>query len=184
MVKTVNNVISISDPKTIEFPVPSVHGYLAELTFIKQDNRGNALAGAEFTLNHDAHCRKCHGDNKPLTLTSMVEFSDKNGTVTFRNIPSGHTYTLTETGIPPGYSSDGTTYAITVAYDKLTVEATNNGISTEWKGIVVNNTYYELPATGGTGTTLYTTGGALLMAAAMYLLYIQYKRRKGEETSS
>ena len=184
VVKTVNNVISISDPKTIEFPVPSVHGYLAELTFIKQDNRGNALAGAEFTLNHDAHCRKCHGDNTPLTLTSMVAFSDENGTVTFRNIPSGHIYTLTETGIPPGYSSDGTTYAITVAYDKLTVEATNNGISTEWKGIVVNNTYYELPATGGTGTTLYTTGGALLMAAAMYLLYIQYKRRKGEETSS
>ena len=184
VVKTVNNVISISDPKTIEFPVPSVHGYLAELTFIKQDNRGNALAGAEFTLNHDAHCRKCHGDNTPLTLTSMVAFSDENGIVTFRNIPSGHIYTLTETGIPPGYSSDGTTYAITVAYDKLTVEATNNGISTEWKGIVVNNTYYELPATGGTGTTLYTTGGALLMAAAMYLLYIQYKRRKGKETSS
>lgn len=184
VVKTVNNVISISDPKTIEFPVPSVHGYLAELTFIKQDNRGNALAGAEFTLNHDAHCRECHGDNTPLTLTSMVAFSDENGIVTFRNIPSGHIYTLTETGIPPGYSSDGTTYAITVAYDKLTVEATNNGISTEWKGIVVNNTYYELPATGGTGTTLYTTGGALLMAAAMYLLYIQYKRRKGKETSS
>lgn len=184
VVKTVNNVISISDPKTIEFPVPSVHGYLAELTFTKQDNQGNALAGAEFTLNHDAHCRKCHGDNTPLTLTSMVAFSDENGIVTFRNIPSGHTYTLTETGIPPGYSSDGTTYAITVAYDKLTVEATNNGISTEWKGIVVNNTYYELPATGGTGTTLYTTGGALLMAAAMYLLYIQYKRRKGGKTSS
>ena len=184
VVKTVNNVTSISDPKTIDFPIPSVHGYLAELTFIKQDNRGNALAGAEFTLNHDAHCRKCHGDNTPLTLTSMVAFSDENGIVTFRNIPSGHIYTLTETGIPPGYSSDGTTYAITVAYDKLTVEATNNGISTEWKGIVVNNTYYELPATGGTGTTLYTTGGALLMAAAMYLLYIQYKRRKGEETSS
>ena len=184
VVKTVNNVISISNPKTIEFPVPSVHGYLAELTFTKQDNRGNALAGAEFTLNHDAHCRKCHGDNTPLTLTSMVAFSDENGTVTFRNIPSGHTYTMTETGIPPGYSSDGTTYAITVAYDKLTVEATNNGVSTEWKEIVVNNTYYELPATGGTGTILYTTGGALLMAAAMYLLYIQYKRRKGEETSS
>ena len=184
VVKTVNNMISISDPKTIEFPVPSVHGYLAELTFTKQDNRGNALAGAEFTLNHDAHCRKCHGDNTPLTLTSMVAFSDENGTVTFRNVPSGHIYTLSETGIPPGYSSDGTTYAITVAYDKLTVEATNNGISTEWKGIVVNNTYYELPATGGTGTTLYITGGALLMAVAMYLLYIQYKRRKGEETSS
>ena len=184
VVKTVNNMISISDPKTIEFPVPSVHGYLAELTFTKQDNRGNALAGAEFTLNHDAHCRKCHGDNTPLTLTSMVAFSDENGTVTFRNVPSGHIYTLSETGIPTGYSSDGTTYAITVAYDKLTVEATNNGISTEWKGIVVNNTYYELPATGGTGTTLYITGGALLMAVAMYLLYIQYKRRKGEETSS
>ena len=179
VVKTVNNVISISDPKTIEFPVPSVHGYLAELTFTKQDNRGNALAGAEFTLNHDAHCRKCHGDNTPLTLTSMVAVSDKNGKVTFSNIPSGHTYTLTETGIPPGYSSDGTTYTVTVAYDELTVQAVNNGVDTEWNGVVVNNTYYELPETGGSGTTMYTTGGALLMAAAMYLLYIQYKRRKG-----
>lgn len=184
VVKTVNSVISISDPKTIEFPVPSVHGYLAELTFTKQDSWGNALAGAEFTLNHDAHCRKCHGDNTPVTLISMVAVSDENGTVTFRNIPSGHTYTLIETDIPPGYSSDGTTYAITVAYDKLTVEATNNGVSTEWKGIVVNNTYYELPATGGTGTTLYTVGGTLLMAAVAYLLYIQYKHRKEERSTS
>lgn len=184
VVKTVNNVISISDPKTIEFPVPSVHGYLAELTFTKQDNRGNALAGAEFTLNHDAHCRKCHGDDTAATLTSFVAVSDENGKVTFSNIPSGHTYTLTETGIPPGYSSDGTTYTVTVAYDELTVQAVNNGVDTEWNGVVVNNTYYELPETGGSGTTMYTTGGALLMAAAMYLLYIQYKRRKGEETSS
>ena len=119
-----------------------------------------------------------------MALTSFVAVSDKNGKVTFSNIPSGHTYTLTETGIPPGYSSDGTTYTVTVAYDELTVQAVNNGVDTEWNGVVVNNTYYELPETGGSGTTMYTTGGALLMAAAMYLLYIQYKRRKGEETSS
>lgn len=37
---------------------------------------------------------------------------------------------------------------------------------------------YELPATGGAGTVPYTAGGALLIAAASYLLYIQNKRRK------
>ena len=55
-------------------------------------------------------------------------------------LPSGHTYTLTETEIPPGYSSDGTTYTVTVAYDELTVQAVNNGVDTEWNGVVVNNT--------------------------------------------
>ena len=42
---------------------------------------------------------------------------------------------------------------------------------------------YELPSTGGAGTNLYTTGGALLMVAAACLLYIQNKRRKGAQTS-
>ena len=42
---------------------------------------------------------------------------------------------------------------------------------------------YELPSTGGAGTKLYTAGGALLLAAAACLLYIQNKRRKGAQIS-
>ena len=53
----------VSDKKEIEFPIPSVHGYLGELEFTKRDNRGNALPGAVFTLSHDnAKCPVCRGD--------------------------------------------------------------------------------------------------------------------------
>ena len=44
---------------------------------------------------------------------------------------------------------------------------------------------YELPSTGSTGTTLYTTGGLLLMvSASALLLYNHQKRRKEAHASS
>lgn len=43
---------------------------------------------------------------------------------------------------------------------------------------------YELPDTGGTGTTLYTVGGLLITTAAVFLLYSHAKRRKGDGKSS
>ena len=43
---------------------------------------------------------------------------------------------------------------------------------------------YELPATGGAGTTLYTVGGLLITTAAVFLLYSHAKRRKGDGKSS
>ena len=46
-----------------------------------------------------------------------------------------------------------------------------------------NYTTPVLPSTGGAGTKLYTAGGALLIAAAACLLYIQNKRRRGAQTS-
>lgn len=42
----------------------------------------------------------------------------------------------------------------------------------------VNIGSYELPATGGHGTLLYTAGGAILLVVALCLLYMQFKRRK------
>lgn len=47
----------------------------------------------------------------------------------------------------------------------------------------INDSGYELPQTGGTGTYLYTMGGLLLMAAAI-LLYSHTQRRRKEETPS
>ena len=43
---------------------------------------------------------------------------------------------------------------------------------------------YELPDTGGAGTTLYTVGGLLITTAAVFLLYSHAKRRKGDGKSS
>lgn len=172
VIRSTDGVASISDPKTIEFPIPSVHGFLEDLTFLKQDNHGNCLPGAQFTLRHDPQCGKCRGDGTTLLLSDRTALSDEDGSVTFRDIPSGHSYLLQETKIPSGYSSDGTQYTVTVRYDQLTVTAAaSGGNEIQWEGIIVNNTYYELPATGGNGTVMYTIGGILLILTALFLLY-------------
>ena len=63
MKRTEDGNLTVSAPKTVNFPIPSVHGYLAELTFTKRDNRRNPLSGAEFTLQHDTQsCKICRGD--------------------------------------------------------------------------------------------------------------------------
>lgn len=170
--------LTVSDPKTVEFPIPSVQGYLAELTFTKEDSRGQPLAGAEFTLTHDTgQCSVCRGDGTAVTVPDQTATSDTNGTVSFANIPSGHKYTLTETRIPDGYSTDGYTYHVEVAYDKLSVTVTAaDGTEREWNGEIVNNAYYALPETGGPGTLGYTLGGLAVMAGAFWI----YKNQKGK----
>lgn len=184
--KVTDGNLTVSDPKTVDFPIPSVHGYLAELTFTKQDNRGNPLSGAEFTLQHDTqNCKICRGDGTAVKITDQTATSGGDGAVSFTNIPSGHSYTLTETKVPDGYSSDGSQYQVMVAYDNVTVTVTTvGGTTTAWNGTIVNNTYYELPDTGGGGTTVYTAGGLLITTAAVFLLYNHAKRRKGDRKSS
>ena len=180
-----DGMIQVSDLKNVEFPIPSVKGYLADLTFKKVDSNGRALEGAEFTLSHnDRNCSACRGDGTIVDIKDATATSDENGTVIFKHIPSGHKYVLKETKVPTGYSSNGNSYGVAVAYDELTVTVTAYDDSPgTWDGEIVNNVYYELPSTGGTGTGLYIAGGLLLMAASGILLYIKNKRRKEEVTS-
>lgn len=181
-----NGNVTFSEQRTINFPIPIVKGYLAELTFTKQDNRRNPLSGAEFTLQHDTQqCSICRGDGTAVEISPQTATSGGDGTVSFTDIPSGHIYTLTETKVPDGYASDGSRYQVQVAYDNVTVTVTTvGGTETAWNGTIVNNTYYELPQTGGAGTTLYTVGGLLITTAAVFLLYSHAKRRKGDGKSS
>lgn len=174
--------IAVSEPKTVEFLIPSVHGYLAELTFTKVDSEGNPLAGAEFTLKHNTDtCSVCRGDGTPVTIADMCATSDEKGTVTFTKIPSGHEYSLEETKVPDGYSANGNTYQVTVAYNNLTVTVTaRDGTKPEWDNTILNYVYHELPQTGGPGTTGYILAGLLLMAAAVMLLYKQKQRGREE----
>ena len=92
------------------FNVPSVKGFAGDLTFTKVGANNEPLAGAAFkiTANDDPNW-------------SMDGTPSADGTsFTFTGIPSGHTYTLTETQTPEGYQGlddtyDGT-YTVDVAY--------------------------------------------------------------------
>lgn len=191
VIETVNGKVQVSDQKTLEFPIPSVEGYLGELTFQKQDNRGNALAGAEFTLTHSDNCKLCRGDGvNQVSVAPRMAVSGENGEVNFAGIPSGHSYDLSETKVPDGYSKTGAHYVVTVAYDEVTVQV----LGPDYKqtgtwgqnemGVIVNNTYYELPSTGGSGTQWFTVGGLALVLTAGFGLYRIKRRRRREDTAS
>ena len=47
----------------------------------------------------------------------------------------------------------------------------------------VNAAGYELPASGGIGTALYTFGGVLLIAAAGFLLYKKASKRRNDPSA-
>ena len=190
VIETVNGKVQVSDQKELEFPIPSVEGYLGELTFLKQDNRGNALAGAEFTLTHSDNCKICRGNGTQVSILPQEAVSGDDGKVSFTGIPSGHSYDLSETKVPDGYSKTGEHYVVTVTYDEVTVQV----LGPDYKqtgtwgqnemGVIVNNTYYALPSTGGSGTQWFTVGGLALVLTAGFGLYRIKRRRRREDTAS
>ena len=189
IIEVMNSKTQISEQRTIDFPIPAVHGYLSELNFLKVDRLGEPLEGAKFTLTHDTeNCGTCRGDGKGyVDVPSFEAVSDKNGKVSFIRIPSGHHYTLTETEAPENYLKTNNTYKVVVSYDALTVTVTDSeGNPLEWNGSIANDTYYKLPNTGGIGTSHFTFGGLLVILAATALMYINNcgrKQRKGGTSS-
>ena len=96
---------------TGEFLVPTVKSLYDDLTFTKEGSDGKKLEGVTFTLT-----------TADKVGWSMTEESNQDGTVSFTNIPSGHTYTLTET-LPDQYKDQYTPISdasITVKYGNVT----------------------------------------------------------------
>lgn len=117
--------------KYIDFPIPAVVGYLGNFTFTKKSSFDNAnLSGAEFKLTHDPDC-VCHSERKYATIKDTLQTSDSNGTVTFTNIPSGHTYILTETKAPTDHEPSTSIHNITVSYGTVTDTPENDTIINE-----------------------------------------------------
>lgn len=114
LVTTTNNDQTVDYKEgTAYFNIPSVKGFDGDLTFKKVDEDGNPLANATFTLTKGTW--------------SKTATSDADGNVTITSIPSGHTFTLTETQAPTGYQQSAATYDVTVSYGDVTVTGVEAG---------------------------------------------------------
>ena len=150
------------------------------------------LEGAEFTLKEP-------GTEPPVKATT-----GKDGIATFSGIRRGATYELRETQAPSNYmtagpwilevgSEDATLYPATENPDGTLTQTGETGTPLTVSGTgpkVLSVTVrdipwgYELPDTGGAGTTSYTAGGLALIFGAATLMYVHCKRRKEDEASS
>lgn len=116
----------LSPTKYIDFPIPAVVGYLGNFTFTKKSSFDNAnLSGAKFKLEHNPDC-VCHSERKYATIEDIYQISDINGTITFENIPSGHTYILTEIESPTDHELSTNVHNITVSYGTVTGSPEDN----------------------------------------------------------
>ena len=166
-----------------------------QITKTDSVNAEKLLEGAEFTLTRVG----TENAESPLTGTT-----NEKGIATFANIQRGATYYLRETQAPSNYmtagpwilevgSEDATLYPAREKPDGTLERAGETGTpltatGTDPKVLPVTvrdiSWGYELPDTGGAGTTSYTAGGLALIFGAATLLYSHCRRRKEDEVSS
>lgn len=125
---------SVDEQKTITFKNPKVHGYLGELNLIKLNKFDRSkVKGAKFKLVHDPDCL-CHKERKYATILDMEVESDEFGNVSFKNIPSGHKYLLSEISTLNNLIKDLKTYNVSVDYGETKIEGlTNNEFINDYK---------------------------------------------------
>ena len=125
---------SADEQKTITFKNPKVHGYLGELNLIKLNKFDRSkVKGAKFKLVHDPNC-SCHNERKYATILDMEVESDEFGNVSFKNIPSGHKYLLSEISTLNNLIKDLKTYNVSVDYGETKIEGlTNNEFINDYK---------------------------------------------------
>lgn len=166
-----------------------------QITKTDSVNASKLLEGAEFTLT------KAGTENTEDPLTGTT---GKDGIALFEGIRRNTIYDLRETQAPSGYMTAGpwildvgsegaTLYPATENPDGTLVKSGETGTPLTVTGtdpIVFSATIsdqswgYELPDTGGAGTTSYTAGGLALIFGAATLLYRHCRRRKEDEVSS
>ncbi len=164
------------------------------LQITKKDsvNDKKLLEGAKFTLK------------EPGTENSMEAITGKNGIALFEGIQRNTTYYLRETKAPSNYMTAGPWILEVRDKDATLYPAKENpngtlertgetgtpltvtGTDTKVLSVTVRDISwgYELPNTGGAGTTSYTAGGLALIFGAATLLYSHCRRRKEDEASS
>lgn len=155
-----------------------------DVSFKKQDEKGNPISGAEFTLYTDSACEKqatiSDVSKAGSGFVNPAKSAQTTGLVTFTQLKyepaqGGATYYFKETKAPNGYQLLTGTFRIDIATDGAykiyynDVELTKSGSDY----VVGNIKQPELPTAGGIGVTmLYVLGAiAVIGAGTAFILY-------------
>lgn len=103
-----------------------------------------------------------------IYVTAIELTSANNWTATYKNLEDGYLYYIEE-------ASTGGKYEV-IYSDSNTTGVENGGLLT-LTNKEKDNTGYELPSTGGTGTLPYTAVGGTMMLSALAYSFIHRKRR-------
>ena len=176
-----------------ESDIPEVH--TGGIHLHKTDVDGNPLAGAQFRIAREATEEELADpqvQKQKLTVDSQVidvvfvSFhpqddlsgekvdiitTDEEGNAAFCGLAYG-TYYIVETKAPAGYNL--LSEPIEARINELSHKADEELDST----ILVVNTRFVLPETGGIGTTLFTIVGLLILCCAAAMLLLNYKKGK------
>lgn len=149
------------------------HLRLFTIKVTKEDNRGNALEGATFTLKRTL----------PTPETTITGTTAQN-IFTYIGLSAG-TYILTETSPPNGYiGADPVTIVIgangQVTIDNVAYTPTTTEGETLIQLTVKNRQKGQLPSTGGQGTQQFLIATLVLVSLAGVIgIYYVYRNRKG-----
>lgn len=179
-------------PKTGNTPDDSVIVFTYQVVVNKTKANGEALTGAEFTLEKVL---------KDGTKETVAVVKNAEGTIfTFKGLDDGD-YILTETVTPATYNTiEPIRFTVTADHEIVWNGEARDAILTSLSGNVtsgtatftadldkgslttnvVNQSGATLPGTGGIGTTIFYVIGGLLMAAAAVLL-ITKKRMNSDK---
>lgn len=179
-------------PETGETPWDNVIVFTYQVVVNKVKANGDALSGAEFTLE------KVLNDNSKKTVA--VVKNTEGTTFTFKGLDDGD-YILTETVTPATYNTiEPIEFTVTAEHTVIWNTEARTDILTSLTGStadgkvtftadlgkgslttnVVNQSGATLPGTGGIGTTIFYVIGGLLMAAAA-VLFITKKRMNSDK---
>lgn len=149
------NTAWVTAPKDWETSKDIVYVNTYAIDIFKYDQANNTgLAGAEFELK-----------NSEGVVISTVT-SGQDGYAVIDGLDAG-TYYLTEIKAPEGYVKSDTPLTIIIPKD-----ADGENV------VSVSFANSQIPHTGGTGTLMFTIGGAAIIATAGVLLLVSRKKRK------
>ena len=134
--------------------IVSVNTYALDIFKYDQANSETGLEGAEFELKN----------SEGVVIATVT--SGEDGHVVIDGLDEG-TYYLKETKAPEGYVCSSEELEIVIPGSA----GADNTVSVRFANS-------QIPHTGGSGTLMFTIGGAMLMATAGMLLVVSRKRRK------